>query len=193
MFCNVSPKVGEEDSGADYYRVLEGLGQPSQANTGVMEDQHILYQENNGKVAQEREKSLNQNVFGIGKKVLVLPKPSEGLVYDEEAFNADVFQGEEGTLQVVQGFKPSEELGEEVRQENILQPNNVFVICLNPKVDEEADMESSVLEFEGGGSSREEGAVVFGEHGEMEMEAGPIFFLPTIVGEEQLEEAMGEP
>ena len=59
---------------------------------------HILYQESNGKVEQEREKSLNQNVFG--KKVLVLPKPSEGLVYDEETFNADVFQGEEGTLQV---------------------------------------------------------------------------------------------
>merc|ERR1712108_36637 len=110
-----------------------------------------------------REKSLNQNVFG--KKVLVLPKPSEGVVYDEETFNADVFQGEEGTLQVVQGFKPGEELGEEV--------------------DEEADME--------GGGSREEGEVVFGEHGEMEMEAGTIFFLPTIVGEEQLEEAMGEP
>ena len=63
---------------------------------------------------------------------------------------------------------------------------------LNPKVNEEADMESGVLEFEDGGS-REEGAVVFGEHGEMEMEAGTIFFLPTIVGEEQLEEAMGEP
>ena len=102
--------MGEEDSGADYYRVLEGLGQPesSQASTEVIEDRltttttqaHVLYQEQgNGKVVeQEREKSLNQNVFG--KKVLVLPKPSEGLVYDEEAFNADVFQGEEATLQV---------------------------------------------------------------------------------------------
>ena len=43
--------------------------------------------------------------------------------------------------------------------------------------------------------------MAFGEHGEMqmemngemEMEASTIFFLPTIVGEEQLEEAMGEP
>ena len=60
-------------------------------------------------------------------------------------------------------------------------------------MDEEGDMESGVLEFEGGGRTGEEGAVVFGEHGEMEMEAGTIFFLPTIVGEEQLEEAMGEP
>ena len=100
--------MGEEDSGTDYYRVLEGLGQPesSQTSTEVIEDRlprttqaHVLYQEQgNGKVEQEREKSLNQNVFG--KKVLVLPKPSEGLVYDEEAFNADVFQGEEATLQV---------------------------------------------------------------------------------------------
>ena len=101
--------MGEEDSGADYYRVLEGLGQPesSQASTEVIEDRlpratqaHVLYQEqgNDKVVEQEREKSLNQNVFG--KKVLVLPKPSEGLVYDEEAFNADVFQGEEATLQV---------------------------------------------------------------------------------------------
>ena len=99
--------MGEEDSGADYYRVLEGLGQPdpSQASsTEVIEDglptttPHILYQQSSGKMEQEREKSLNQNVFG--KKVLVLPKPSEGLVYDEETFNADVFQGEEGTLQV---------------------------------------------------------------------------------------------
>ena len=55
-------------------------------------------------------------------------------------------------------------------------------------------MESRVLEFEGGVVRGEEGAVVFGEHGEMqmemngemEMEAGTIFFLPTIVGEEQL-------
>ena len=62
---------------------------------------------------QEREKSLNQNVFG--KKFLVLPKPSEGLVYDEEAFSTDVFEGQEGTLQVVQGFKSSEDLSEEVR------------------------------------------------------------------------------
>ena len=62
-------------------------------------------------------------------------------------------------------------------------------------------MESRLLEFEGGVVRGEEGAVVFGEHGEMqmemngemEMEAGTIFFLPTIVGEEQLEEAMGEP
>ena len=53
-------------------------------------------------------------------------------------------------------------------------------------------MESGVLEFEDRGRTGEEGAVVFGEHGEMEMEAGTIFFLPTIVGEEQLEEAMGE-
>ena len=88
--------------------MLEGLGQPpessqARSSTEVIEDRlhttpHILYQESNGKVEQEREKSLNQNVFG--KKVLVLPKPSEGLVYDEETFNADVFQGEEGTLQV---------------------------------------------------------------------------------------------
>ena len=137
----LKPQVGGEDSGTDYYRVLEGLGQPdsSQASGAeVIEDRlpttpHILYQESNGKVEQEREKSLNQNVFG--KKVLVLPKPSEGLVYDEETFNADVFQGEEGTLQVsfknsprlpfnkcvqvVQGFKPGEELGEEVRQQKI--------------------------------------------------------------------------
>ena len=116
-----SPKVGEEESGTDYYRVLEGLGQsvPSQAaNPGGIEDRlpttpHVLLQGNNHKVEQEREKSLNQNVFG--KKFLVLPKPSEGLVYDEEAFSTDVFQGEEGTLQVVQGFKSSEDLSEEVR------------------------------------------------------------------------------
>ena len=116
-----SPKVGEEGSGSDYYRVLEGLGQsvPSQAaNPGGIEARlpttpHVLFQGNNHKVEQEREKSLNQNVFG--KKFLVLPKPSEGLVYDEEAFSTDVFQGEEGTLQVVQGFKSSEDLSEEVR------------------------------------------------------------------------------
>ena len=104
--------MGEEDSGTDYYRVLEGLGQPesSQASTEAIEDRlprttqaHVLYQEqgNDKVVEQEREKSLNQNVFG--KKVLVLPKPSEGLVYDEETFNADVFQGEEATLQVSPG------------------------------------------------------------------------------------------
>ena len=69
--------MGEEDSGADYYRVLEGLGQPDSSqgsSSEVIEDRlpttpHILYQESNGKVEQEREKSLNQNVFG--KKVLV--------------------------------------------------------------------------------------------------------------------------
>ena len=49
---------------------------------------------------QHCEKSLNQNVFG--KKVLVLPKPSEGLAYDVETFsvNSDVFQTEEGNMQV---------------------------------------------------------------------------------------------
>ena len=145
---------------------------------------------------QEREKSLNQNVFG--KKFLVLPKPSEGLVYDEEAFSTDVFQGEEGTLQVVQGFKSSEDLSEEVRDKIL---SKIFHSCFNSQVNEEAEMESRVLEFEGGVVRGEEGAVVFGDNGEMqmemngemEMEAGTIFFLPTIVGEEQLEEAMGEP
>jgi len=51
---------------------------------------------------QDYEKSLNQNVFG--KKVLVLPKPTE---YDEETFNVsnDVFQSEEGTMTVVEDFE----------------------------------------------------------------------------------------
>ena len=53
--------MGEEDSGADYYRVLEGLGQPDSSqgsSTEVIEDRlpttpHILYQESNGKVEQD--------------------------------------------------------------------------------------------------------------------------------------------
>jgi len=153
---------GATGTGADYYRVLQDIHQEE----GGLANSETLYEEEE----QDCEKSLNQNVFG--KKVLVLPKPSEGLAYDEETFGVSghVFQNEGGTMEVVQG-----EIGEEVQFEEVGVA--------------EGGMEDSVLEFEGGNT---EGTVVFGG-GEMEMEAGTIFFLPSMVGEEQLEEAMGQP
>jgi hypothetical protein len=161
-------QVGEGASGADFYQVLE----PGSPGTGGRDQ--LFEGEQHG------EKSLNQNVFG--KKVLVLPKPSDGLVYDEEAFSVtgDVFhEAGEGGL--------------EVSGEVQFEPGNGVS-------GEGANMADSVLQFEDGGTggtvvfdSGSDGTVVFGAEGEMELGPGTIFFLPGMVGEEQLEEGIGEP
>ena len=120
---------------------------------------------------QDYEKSLNQNVFG--KKVLVLPKPTE---YDEETFNVsnDVFQSEEETMTVVEDFET--ESGDVKFEESSTVTST--------------ELEGSVMQFEDGSVN---GTVVFGAGSEMEMGGSTIFFLPSMVGEEQLGEAMGAP
>merc|ERR1712080_72326 len=147
-------EVGDSEAG-HFYQVM---------NTSLTDSETFFKADE-----QDYEKSLNQNVFG--KKVLVLPKPTE---YDEETFNvsSDVF--EEGTMQVVEDF--------ETESSDVKFEESSTVTS--------AELEGSVMQFEDGSVN---GTVVF-EHGsEMEMGGSTIFFLPSMVGEEQLGVAMGAP
>lgn len=171
-------EVGDSNSGADYYQV-HPLGDQSD-----LPGAETLYQEQE---QQHCEKSLNQNVFG--QKVMVLSKPSEGLVYDEEAFSvsSDVFPNEDGAMHAVEGYESgAEEIGEVVQFEEAGASGDSME---TGELQFEGEQDSGAVVFDSGS----DGAVVFGSGSEMEMEGGTIFFLPGMVGQEQLEEAMGEP
>jgi len=110
--------------------------------------------------------------MGFGGKVLVLNKP--GLEYDEESLS--VFQEEE------EAILPTVETGQEMLGQAVIQYQT-----------EDNLGAESVLHFEGSeavvfDTGTSDGTVVM--PGEMGMENSTIFFLPNIVGEDQLEEVL---
>jgi len=172
-------EVGESSSG-DFYQVDKQLPE-----------------ETFFEIDQVSEKSLNQNVFG--KKLLLLNKPSENFEYEEQQFNDqnfsvtnNVFQSEDANMQVVEGFDDTEQILEQTGY----HPDGT-VVQFEGEAEPGDSLEAGVLQFgesTGNGTvvfdSGGDGTVVYGNGSEMEIGNSTIFFLPNIVGEEQLEEVM---
>ena len=171
-------EVGESSSG-DFYQVDKQLPE-----------------ETFFEIDQASEKSLNQNVFG--KKVLLLNKPSENFEYEEQQFNdqnfsvtSNVFQSEDANMQVVEGFDDTEQ----ILEQTAYTPDGTVVQFEGEDAGD--SLEQGVLQFGESTSNGtvvfdngSDGTVVYGNGSEMEIGNSTIFFLPNIVGEEQLEQVM---
>lgn len=190
-----------EDGDGDVVNSMEGavfeVGESSSGDFYQVDKQ--LPEETFFEIDQVSEKSLNQNVFG--KKVLLLNKPSENFEYEEQQFNDqnfsvsnNVFQSEDANMQVVEGFDDTEQI---LEQTGYQPDGTVGVVAFAGEADTGDSLEPSVLQFGESSSngtvvfdSGSDGTVVYGNSSEMEIGNSTIFFLPNIVGEEQLEQVM---
>ena len=178
---------GEEAEGVEVHNSMEGavfeVGESP--DEGFYQIDKQVPEKTFYEINQVSDKSLNQNVFG--KKVVLLNKSSEPLEGEDKSFVAgSVFHhSEDASLHVVESFDDAEQLLEQ----------NGTIVQFEGK--EGADsFETEVLQF--GTDSAEkgtiifdsqggDGTVVFGTGSDMEIGSSTIFYLPNIVGEDQLE------
>lgn len=187
-----------DDGDGDVVNSMEGavfeVGESSSGDFYQVDKQ--LPEETFFEIDQASEKSLNQNVFG--KKVLLLNKPSENFEYEEQQFNdqnfsvtSNVFQSEDANMQVVEGFDDTEQ----ILEQTAYTPDGTVVQFEGEDAGD--SLEQGVLQFGESTSNGtvvfdngSDGTVVYGNGSEMEIGNSTIFFLPNIVGEEQLEQVM---
>jgi len=188
-----------DDAEGDVVNSMEGavfeVGESSSGDFYQVDKQ--LPEETFFEIDQVSEKSLNQNVFG--KKSSSIEQTTETFEYEEQQFSDqnfsvanNVFQTEDANMQVVEGFDDTEQILEQTSY----QPDGT-VVQFEGEVSSGDSLEQSVLHF-GESSSNgtvvfdngSDGTVVYGSGSEMEIGNSTIFFLPNIVGEEQLEQVM---
>ena len=125
-------------------------------------------EENFFEINKIEDQSLNQNVFG--KRVVLLSSPHPPA--DEEKLSG----GEEEHLQAVAGFGPEQILD---------QAGSGFETGVLHFTEDSAEETNTVI-FDNG----PDGTVVYENGSELEIGNSTIFFMPNIVGEEQLEEVL---
>ena len=124
--------------------------------------------ENFFEINKIEDQSLNQNVFG--KRVVLLSSPHPPA--DEQKLTG----GEEEHLQAVAGFGPEQILD---------QAGSSFESGVLHFTEDSAEESPTVIFDNGPG-----GTVVYENGSELEIGNSTIFFMPNIVGEEQLEEVL---
>ena len=125
-------------------------------------------EENFFEINKIEDQSLNQNVFG--KRVVLLSSPHPPA--DEQKLSG----GEEEHLQTVAGFGPEQMLD---------QAGSGFETGVLHFTEDSAEETNTVI-FDNG----PDGRVVYENGSELEIGNSTIFFMPNIVGEEQLEEVL---
>ena len=151
-----TPAMQEDTAEVDAMRSIEGaVFEIGDSNLYTVEKP----EENFFEINKIQDQSLNQNVFG-NKRVVLLSKGGE----------QKLSGGEEENLESVTGFG----------SEEILEETGVLHFT------EDSTEEANTVIFDPGS----DGTVVYENGSELEIGNSTIFFMPNIVGEDQLEEVL---